>query len=172
MFFVNDARFPFTILACLPRSFASVKFETCWDRVPLFAYAVRIASMILRTARFLCVIYCTVRRIRWIHTKAYQDPFFSSKYITVIRTFWWRIVYLNPRLRYWLRTTCLVLESSQSRKSILAQVLWSACKTTPVTQCVLRILCAVLHSGFQVEQLRESYGVVRRESGTTATTIR
>ena len=35
-----------------------VLFETCWDRVPFFfsAYAVRIASMILRTARFLCVI--------------------------------------------------------------------------------------------------------------------
>ena len=37
-----------------------------WDRVPLFAYAVRIASMILRTARFLCVIYAEV----WVNATA------------------------------------------------------------------------------------------------------
>ena len=30
------------------------------ETVPLFAYAVRIASMILRTARFLCVIYAEI----------------------------------------------------------------------------------------------------------------
>ena len=39
----------------LPWSFAS-----CWDRVPLFAYTVRIASMILRTAKFLCVLYAEI----------------------------------------------------------------------------------------------------------------
>ena len=36
------------------------QFETCWDRVPLIAYAVRIASMILRTAGFLCVLYTEI----------------------------------------------------------------------------------------------------------------
>ena len=36
------------------------QFETCWDRVPLIAYAVRIASMILRTAGFLCALYTEI----------------------------------------------------------------------------------------------------------------
>ena len=40
-----------------------VLFETCWDRVPFLfflAYAVRIASRILRTSRFLCIIYAEI----------------------------------------------------------------------------------------------------------------
>ena len=57
MLFSNDARFPFTTLACLPWSFASCSLRRAET---LFAYAVRIASMILRTARFLCVLYAEI----------------------------------------------------------------------------------------------------------------
>ena len=37
-----------------------VLIETCWDRVPFFAYVTCIAPMILRTTRFLCVIYAEI----------------------------------------------------------------------------------------------------------------
>ena len=40
-----------------------VLFEVCWDRVPLFAYAVRITYMILRTVQLdfsVCVIYAEI----------------------------------------------------------------------------------------------------------------
>ena len=37
-----------------------VYFETCWEWIALFAYAVRIASMILRRARFLCVLFADI----------------------------------------------------------------------------------------------------------------
>ena len=60
MLFANNTRFPFTILTCLPWSFACVQFETCWDWIRLFAHAVRITSMILRTARCLCVLYAEI----------------------------------------------------------------------------------------------------------------
>ena len=57
MFFANDARFPFTYSPMFRDRLRHVFVETCWDRVPFFfAYAARTASMILRTARFLCVI--------------------------------------------------------------------------------------------------------------------
>ena len=49
MLFANDARYyPFKILEC-------VETETCFS-----AFAVRIASMIFRTARLLCVIYAEI----------------------------------------------------------------------------------------------------------------
>ena len=32
----------------------------CWNRVPLFAYDVCMASMVLHTARFLCIIMCCI----------------------------------------------------------------------------------------------------------------
>ena len=61
IFFTNDARFPFTysymlrdrVLFCLKRVETEARF--------FFAYAVRIASIILRTARFLCVLYADIR---------------------------------------------------------------------------------------------------------------
>ena len=38
-----------------------VLFETCWDRVAFyFAYTVCIISVVLRTARFLCVLYAYI----------------------------------------------------------------------------------------------------------------
>ena len=40
----------------LPR----VQFETCWDWIQPFVYTVHIASMILRAARFLCVLYAEI----------------------------------------------------------------------------------------------------------------
>ena len=60
MFLANDARFPFTIPACLPWSFAWWVVSDALDQYPLFAYTVRITSMILRTARFLYVLYADI----------------------------------------------------------------------------------------------------------------
>ena len=58
MLFANDAHFLFTIIVSLPWSFASCEG---WDVLRLnpafFAWAVPIASMTLRTARFVCVLY-------------------------------------------------------------------------------------------------------------------
>ena len=51
MFFANNARFPFTILACRPRSFASCSLKRVWTEYR-FAYAVRITSMTLRRLDF------------------------------------------------------------------------------------------------------------------------
>ena len=62
MFFANDARFPFTYLCMFCDHLGYVLFETCWDRVPLFLrtlYA-SLQSMILHTARFLCVLYAAL----------------------------------------------------------------------------------------------------------------
>ena len=50
----------FTVLGYVPWSFASCFVLTCWDWVPLFAYAVRIASVILRTSRLVCAIYAAI----------------------------------------------------------------------------------------------------------------
>ena len=57
---VSNARFPFTYSRMFRDHVGHVLFEMCRDRVWFFAYAVRIASMILRTARFLCVICAEV----------------------------------------------------------------------------------------------------------------
>ena len=62
MFFVNDTRFPFTQLAYVPWSFASWFVWDVFRPSPVFGvlYAVRIAFMILRTARLLCVIHANI----------------------------------------------------------------------------------------------------------------
>ena len=60
MLFANDARFPFTILACLPWSFVSCVVWNVLRLNPAFAYAVRTTSMVLRTARFVCVPYAEI----------------------------------------------------------------------------------------------------------------
>ena len=60
MFFANDALFPFTKLERLPWLF---RLCIIWDvssSSPFFAYAVRIFPLILRTARFLFVIYAEI----------------------------------------------------------------------------------------------------------------
>ena len=54
----NDARFPLMVLVCVPS--VIVCPMRCFRR-PCFAYAVRIASMILHTTRFICVIYADIR---------------------------------------------------------------------------------------------------------------
>ena len=56
-----------------------VLFESCWDRVPCFAYTVHIASMILRTARFLCIVYYTRKFAcdRW--SSIAQSRFFANR---------------------------------------------------------------------------------------------
>ena len=54
------ALIPFTCSRMFRDRFRHVSFETCWSRVPFCTYAVRIASMILRTARFLCVLYAEI----------------------------------------------------------------------------------------------------------------
>ena len=51
---------PFTYSRMFRDRLRHILFETCWDRVPFFEYAVRIASTILRTARFLCVPYAEI----------------------------------------------------------------------------------------------------------------
>ena len=61
MFFAKDTRFPSTYSRMFRDRLRHVLFQTCWDRVPLFAYAVRIASMSLPTARFICILYAEIR---------------------------------------------------------------------------------------------------------------
>ena len=53
MFFANVVRFPFTVLYShtIHDRLPCVLFETCCNRVPVFAYTVRIAFMILCTSR-------------------------------------------------------------------------------------------------------------------------
>ena len=54
--FANDARFLSQYSRAFRDGFPHAQFDARWDRVPLFAYAVRITSMTLRTATFLCVL--------------------------------------------------------------------------------------------------------------------
>ena len=58
--FANDACFHFTILGCLPWSFASCVIWDVETKSHFFAYTVRIDSMIFRIARFLCVPYAEI----------------------------------------------------------------------------------------------------------------
>ena len=78
MLFANDARFPFTILVCLPWSFASCSLRRVETR--FFVYAVRIASMILRTTRFVCVLYAEICVNRPLNDSFNDTSFFQEKF--------------------------------------------------------------------------------------------
>ena len=80
MFFTNDPRFPFTILACLLWSFAlCVVWDMLW-KSRFLHYAVCIASMVLHTATFLCIIYAAT----CVNATLYSTPILRTALIH-----WW-----------------------------------------------------------------------------------
>ena len=87
MFFANYARFPFTYYSpmFLDRSRQLFSLRRVETESRFFAYAVRITSMILRTARFLWEIYAEI----FINATAGEGILIDPVYVSVISPRFW-----------------------------------------------------------------------------------